>query len=538
MLDRINSLFESNGSITVNECGNVDGKPLVLSPHPNFRMFLTVNPSHGNVSRAMRNRGIEIVMMQPHWLFDDDKEKIQEVELEDVKRFLSLSCIPSSLLVDSMAKAHMHARNEGLHLDVHITYLELGRWVHLFQQLVMTGNDLLWSLHRSWEHSYLSPLGESTGWDIVNEAKICYLTNVDPFGRKLAVNGNVSAGDAHSEHELEAFNGDLSLCLPGGWPAPLELRHFVWHSKEACIKQNCMYLEFLGVQCASYGLHCPKSKWLKESVNSNSSKSIYLLDARMLQAMIYPKYVYGEVMDYIVPRELDNALTSKKLLFAADWVIDQATKESHLELCLSWFRWFDSQLRPYCNFFGSLAGLLKEELGHSIWECIFQIRREIMSNEAADIALPSLPILSLESADVLESISVSSAKRLSNAISCVGLLRRSLWQWNTEAARHYGEKCVEYVMRSLRKLEEEVLSVIVDSSSFHMLCQIYTELLEEHILFWNVVSSSKFENLLVHWRNLIKLVLKLRELFPEAVNGLLVSLVSCILFTTQSSFYE
>ena len=70
VLDRINSLVEPHGSITVNECGSVDGKPLVLHPHPQFRMFLTVDPSNGEVSRAMRNRGVEIYMMQPCWMLD------------------------------------------------------------------------------------------------------------------------------------------------------------------------------------------------------------------------------------------------------------------------------------------------------------------------------------------------------------------------------------------------------------------------------------------------------------------------------------
>lgn len=60
VLDRLNSLLEVNGSLIINECSTEDGLPRVLTPHPNFRLFLTVNPKYGELSRAMRNRCIEV----------------------------------------------------------------------------------------------------------------------------------------------------------------------------------------------------------------------------------------------------------------------------------------------------------------------------------------------------------------------------------------------------------------------------------------------------------------------------------------------
>ncbi|KAL2892752.1 Midasin [Bienertia sinuspersici] len=518
VLDRINSLVESEGSITVNECGNVDGKPLVLSPHPNFRMFLTVNPSHGDVSRAMRNRGIEIVMMHPYWLHnEDEKAKIQEIELDDIKSFLALSNIPHGMLVDSMAKAHMHARNKGLCLDVHITYLELGRWVQLFEQLLMTGNDALWSLHRSWEHSYLSSLGEPEGWQIVQEAKAAYLTRIGSLyhGGKLVV-----SEDACSKQVTDASNGDLSLCLPGGWPAPLKLRDFVWYSIEASVRQNCMYMEYLGVQCASFELYVPRQQLLRESVCTNNSQSIYLMDLKMLQQMMYPQSSNEKIISYTKTKEHDMLLIKKKLSFAADWVIDQVFGKSDLELCLLWFSWFDLQLAPWCHFFQSLGNLLRKELGHPIWKCIFRIHDEL-SHSNVDVNQQSLPILALESVDLIARLSTPSSKQLSNAINSVGLLRRSLWQWNAETNEEVTDKSVEKLLNTLRKLEEEVLDVIVESTSFDLLHQTYADLLEEHTLFWKVVVSSEFETLLVHWRALLKNVFKLREHFPEAVKNLL-----------------
>ncbi|KAF4092103.1 hypothetical protein AMELA_G00017110 [Ameiurus melas] len=60
VLDRLNALLEPGGSLTINERGVIDGTTPSITPHPNFRLFLTMDPTHGEISRAMRNRGVEI----------------------------------------------------------------------------------------------------------------------------------------------------------------------------------------------------------------------------------------------------------------------------------------------------------------------------------------------------------------------------------------------------------------------------------------------------------------------------------------------
>jgi midasin len=63
VLDRLNSLCESNGVLVLSERGYVDGKVQILKPHPNFRLFMLIDPQYGELSRAMRNRGIEMATM-------------------------------------------------------------------------------------------------------------------------------------------------------------------------------------------------------------------------------------------------------------------------------------------------------------------------------------------------------------------------------------------------------------------------------------------------------------------------------------------
>ncbi|XP_042318311.1 midasin isoform X2 [Sceloporus undulatus] len=60
VLDRLNALLEPGGVLTMSERGVIDGVTPTITPHPNFRLFLSMDPSHGEISRAMRNRGIEV----------------------------------------------------------------------------------------------------------------------------------------------------------------------------------------------------------------------------------------------------------------------------------------------------------------------------------------------------------------------------------------------------------------------------------------------------------------------------------------------
>ncbi|KAI1760137.1 midasin [Hypoxylon sp. FL1150] len=65
VLDRLNSLLEPDGFLVINEHCGPNGEPRVIKPHPNFRIFLTVDPRYGELSRAMRNRAVEIYI-EPH----------------------------------------------------------------------------------------------------------------------------------------------------------------------------------------------------------------------------------------------------------------------------------------------------------------------------------------------------------------------------------------------------------------------------------------------------------------------------------------
>ena len=60
VLDRLNSLCEADGVLVMSEKGSETGSPEIIKPHPAFRLFMTYDPRHGELSRAMRNRGVEL----------------------------------------------------------------------------------------------------------------------------------------------------------------------------------------------------------------------------------------------------------------------------------------------------------------------------------------------------------------------------------------------------------------------------------------------------------------------------------------------
>ncbi|KAI9734337.1 MAG: hypothetical protein M1834_002443 [Cirrosporium novae-zelandiae] len=105
VLDRLNSLLEPNGQLIVNENHNADGSTRIVKPHPQFRIFMTMDPRYGELSRAMRNRGVEVFLPS----FDDNvcplsspkvsKPIESQLSRFDYAKFLSLNSVPQDLIV-------------------------------------------------------------------------------------------------------------------------------------------------------------------------------------------------------------------------------------------------------------------------------------------------------------------------------------------------------------------------------------------------------------------------------------------------------
>ena len=60
VLDRLNALMEPAGTLAITEHHLPGGSHRIVQPHKNFRLFLTMDPKYGELSRAMRNRCVEL----------------------------------------------------------------------------------------------------------------------------------------------------------------------------------------------------------------------------------------------------------------------------------------------------------------------------------------------------------------------------------------------------------------------------------------------------------------------------------------------
>ncbi|KAF8843352.1 P-loop containing nucleoside triphosphate hydrolase protein [Paxillus ammoniavirescens] len=101
VLDRLNSLCEPNGALVLSERGFVDGEVQILKPHPNFRLFMTVDPQYGELSRAMRNRSLEVSLLNS---FTE----------EDRCRVLGYCRLPSGSTTDTFSHAAHEETRRGI----------------------------------------------------------------------------------------------------------------------------------------------------------------------------------------------------------------------------------------------------------------------------------------------------------------------------------------------------------------------------------------------------------------------------------------
>lgn len=90
---------------------------------------------------------------------------------------------------------------------------------------------------------------------------------------------------------------------------------------EASVKLNCMCLEYLGTHIR-FVLLCPV-------VNVSCSMRTYLMDIVILRGMMFPEASLVMICDLIY----------KRLQFAANWIVEQAT-ENDPKVYLIWFERF------------------------------------------------------------------------------------------------------------------------------------------------------------------------------------------------------
>ncbi|XP_024535665.1 midasin [Selaginella moellendorffii] len=293
VLDRLNSLLESSGSLMVNERGLVHGQAMVVKAHPNFRLFLTLDPANGEVSRAMRNRGVELYMLR-------DIEP--ETEYHDTKRVVESFGVPGLQLVDAITRLHLEVRSLTKGHPFGITYRELGQWLSLLQVLLERGGNFYSSMVYSWEQSYLACITAElqSSARVIFQRQICSL--------ELAY--------------------EASFYVPGGWPSPLSLRDYCSRSQEAVVKRDCRYVEYIASKMQALEIMV-QSRALLRSPSGTSALREWLWSIKDVSVHFPQKLLrYLQTSEHGVDLPLTTSVNfaemEKQLEFAISWALEQA----------------------------------------------------------------------------------------------------------------------------------------------------------------------------------------------------------------------
>ncbi len=182
VLDRLNSLLEPNGFLSINEHRNSDGSAKVVKPHLDFRLFLTMDPRHGELSRAMRNRSVELFMPldSPSPKFDVLSSRIEPT----VSRFQLFQSFDWNRIDDTYVNELL-----AICLD-HLTFQDLAK------------------VHR-WQSQFVNALNE-----LSSAEKACLSSLVNSYQQLLRSGGVILKGIEELYGRIPGVSGTSSeLCM-------------------------------------------------------------------------------------------------------------------------------------------------------------------------------------------------------------------------------------------------------------------------------------------------------------------------------------
>uniref|UniRef100_K7FQC1 Midasin n=1 Tax=Pelodiscus sinensis TaxID=13735 RepID=K7FQC1_PELSI len=301
VLDRLNALLEPGGVLTMSERGVIDGTTPTVAPHPDFRLFLSMDPFHGEISRAMRNRGIEIYIAG-----ESDGNSLDNL---DVKMLLH----GLGLLGDSVCDALMAVHSETKEV-IAGSMLSLSTLIHaatLIVQQLHRGLGLAKSFYRAcWEvyvRSQQSHMNQKLALDLVMK-HVSALTSHETWGNSLLAMGlwpdSLPTGLFSAEDSLlSTIQSDgqvLAYCLnrlslQSSRTFPLTLQDL----QKVMQSTNSESLRFSAVQMDAY--------WIDEIEVLSASVELFIEKASNLDWMLRVRWLNHLTKN--LPQVLDSAQT-------------------------------------------------------------------------------------------------------------------------------------------------------------------------------------------------------------------------------------
>eukprot|EP00890_Picochlorum_soloecismus_P003681 jgi/Picsp_1/4313/NSC_01821-R1_type a von willebrand factor domain-containing protein len=135
LLDRLNPLLEPGGYLALNECCTETDGPRMIQPHVNFRLFITYDPFFGEISRAMKNRGIELYFAPETYL--DGGSQALKGDCHDLSHLPGLISFPGvkELLFKWIQRFFQPVNKKVATLEILLRYFEI------FSGLLLVGSS-------------------------------------------------------------------------------------------------------------------------------------------------------------------------------------------------------------------------------------------------------------------------------------------------------------------------------------------------------------------------------------------------------------
>ena len=151
----------------INECGVIGGRPRTVRAHPDFRIFLVSNPEFGEVSRAMRNRCVELSLINPSL----DDPTVQR----DLRTRLRIANQPN------LSHLVMHYKELTADQDDKLEVLRVLQWSKRFSSYSSCGFGWREALERSYTAVYERDIPKELATLTPTESSIAGKKYLDPW---------------------------------------------------------------------------------------------------------------------------------------------------------------------------------------------------------------------------------------------------------------------------------------------------------------------------------------------------------------------
>ncbi|CAH1229365.1 MDN1 [Branchiostoma lanceolatum] len=286
VLDRLNALLEPEGVLSISERGVIDGQVPVIKPHPDFRLILAMDPVHGEISRAMRNRGVEIYMTGEQDRYGNHGDHHGNLDPEDVMSLLQGVGLVDEGACQQLVRVHQEVREqvkgpescsvpELLQAAV-LTVQELQQGTGLSAALLQASTQVYVSTQRTLSNrqlaqsiieKHLSPDGPTTdsGEEMCTDMAPLLRTHKLPSAAELSACTSLSTIKRQGAVLVGLFQ-ELSSVLEKGFDSSLD-------------DKTMQGLVYFGVKCfletASHSDWEVRLQWLQEQLQTNVSKQQY-----------------------------------------------------------------------------------------------------------------------------------------------------------------------------------------------------------------------------------------------------------------------